>query len=53
MGPGRPAQVCETEELVQEFEVASRGEDYEFALCALYKLVKMNKVPKDMGATNV
>lgn len=31
MGPGRPANECENEELVNEFELACRGGDYEFA----------------------
>ncbi|MGX4583348.1 hypothetical protein [Paenibacillus chitinolyticus] len=31
MGPGRPAQECDNEELVYEFESACRGGDYEFA----------------------
>lgn len=31
MGPGRPANECENDELVTEFEQACRGGDYEFA----------------------
>lgn len=31
MGPGREPEVCEDDELVQEFENACRGGDYEFA----------------------
>ena len=31
IGPGRPANECENKELIQEFESACRGGDYEFA----------------------
>jgi len=45
MGPGRPANECDHEELVGEFELACRGGDYEFAPEYRAEIVRRLKSP--------